>query len=157
MSLKRSKGSTPGIGSSQTPYAAKVAITSDQTITLDTPTEVAWDTTIFATDASLVSLADNAFVAPVDGVYEVQMLVYWSTGNVVDFRVHAFIDDVAPANNYLLRYAGAAAQYPAKIASGMFEMSAGEKLTIDVYSTISTYLRGTSSAERTWATFKRIA
>jgi hypothetical protein len=142
------------------PYAAKMSKSSDQAISSNTQTELEWQVSDFDL-GSVVSLSDNAFVAPIDGVYEVSVHVPWEAEDPENVRVEVQIDDAAADRGRLTRTSGynggADAYYTSADGNGMFEMLTGEKLTVDIYSTnVALTIRGDAGQEA-WITFKLVA
>lgn len=140
--------------------AAAMKNSSDQAITANTDDEIDFATTVYASPASAVSLTDNAFVAPVDGVYSARLRI--STNNITtgsDFRVKAAIDDAAPADvdgEWILRTDMVNARYYWAFFEG--EMVANEKLTFTIWIPTADTLtvRGATAEQRTVAYFTRV-
>jgi len=151
VSLKRSSGSTPGLGS-RGPSYARAHRTSDYNIpSSGTFTPIPWTTETFDTDDYWEGVTNpTRFTAPVDGVYRVAASVsfsvsadcivligYWVDGATVLNSDESFGRDNDVDTNTTLGFSG----------SDLVELTAGQYVEITCYCTGATRtVRGSISS-----------
>ena len=178
MSVRRSGGSASGLGArksttvsstepsnpyegdvwvnpsaaaaARTTVVAKMKKTAEQTITLDTLTEVVWAATEFTTDAALISLSDDAFIIPSNGYYRFGSMLFWTTafgaGTSDGYvSIELYVNDAAFTPTVYVVNSHAGWYYTSVSGTAIVELSAGDEITFHVRSNVGLVLRNDST------------
>lgn len=134
--------------------AGRIYSTSDQTIsTTSTYTEIAFDSSHF-NYGSCVSLSDNGFEAPADGVYQIGIWVTVDTAQS-DFRIGFAINDTQPTRQYHIARRRSLSANDAVYGTRLIELSANDIVTFEAFLTTSGDIRSDAWAG-TEAWFSRV-
>ena len=130
MGLKRSKGATPGFGSTPLTVAARMTRTTDQSISATTSTVLAMTNTDFVVGGMVTDTATGKFTVPFDGVYLLSTVLPIHTGGITDFRIRPSVNG-SLLDQWIAR--DSINQDRTSGGSILLSLSAGNTVQIEVY------------------------
>ena len=153
MSLKRSKGSTPGFGSARA-AAVRAIRTTAKELSASSEWTIDWDSTEYDYGDFWTSGDPTVFTVPADGIYHMQMAIGFEESFASDQMLFKFFRDTT--NIFWQELDVYGGPWPAFNASAINEFSAGDEITARFThnNTTGTVWVGTAF---TWMTVTRVA